>query len=123
MKDDKFCSLCRSCLYEDKEGGYVCHNENSVMYGEFLSDIRNEDCDKYCGGKYKDMSLKDACRIITQIGYISYFYQLPGRDHKPFLALTFESNEQAADWKDALTRLFGEYLELARKDGDFEEDQ
>lgn len=121
-KKDNFCGICRYCLYEDDAGGFVCHNQNSVMYGEYLSDIGHEDCDKYEGGKYDKMSLKDACRIITQTGYLSHFYMLPGRDQRrPFLALTFETNEAVADWRDALTRIFSEYMDLAEKDGDFKE--
>ena len=120
-KEDNFCGICRYCLYEDDAGGYICHNEKSVMYGEYLSDIGHEDCDKFSGETYTQMSLKDALKIMTGLGMLWVFLQVPGKDRKPFLGISFESNEQFVDWKDAHTRLFMEYMDLAEKDGDFKE--
>ena len=120
-KKDNFCGLCRYCLYEDKHGGFVCHNEKSVMYGEFISDIGNENCDDYSGHRYTEMSLKEALKIVTQGGSLWSFPGLPDGDTKPFLGFSFENNEEFADWRDAFTRLFTEYMRLAKEDGDFNE--
>ena len=120
-KKDNFCGICRYCLYEDYAGGFLCHNQNSIMYGEYISDIGHEDCDKWQGHKYATMSLKDACKIITQKGQPYHFLGLPEGKTRPFYAVTFKNNDDALDWKDALTRLFGEYMDLAEKDGDFNE--
>ncbi len=65
-KEDNFCGLCRYCLYSDDAGGFVCHNENSIMYGEYLSDIGHEYCNKYHGDNFKDMSLKEA--LAKEVG-------------------------------------------------------
>lgn len=118
-KKDNFCGLCRFCLYEDKAGGYVCHNEKSVMYGEYLSDIGHEDCDKWSGETYTQMSLKEALKIMTGAGTLWCFPGMPDRDSKPFLGISFENNEQLVLWKDAHVRLFMEYMDIAEKDGDF----
>lgn len=125
MKQDNFCGLCRYCLYEDDAGGFICHNENSVMYGEYLSDIGHEDCDKYTGSTFKDMPLKEALAKVTgQSGSyqgISYMLSTPGSEGKPLLWMAFNNNTDALEWKEALTRLFAEYMDMAKKDGDFEE--
>ena len=125
-KKDNFCDICRYCLYEDDAGGFVCHNEKSVMYGEYLSDIGNEDCNKYQGDSFKDMSLKEALAKVTgQSGLfqgISYMLSLPGSEGKPLLWMAFENNTDALEWRSALTRLFAEYMELAKKDGDFNDE-
>ncbi len=36
--------------------------------------------------------------------------KLPGRDTKPFMAYTFESNEELEDYRDAHMRLFLDYM-------------
>lgn len=120
---DEWCAVCQFCTYEDgRPPEAFCHNEHSQNYGKMLSqeDIEKPACVDFSPHIYKDLSLKDALKIIGAgtNGFI-HCSNLPNKKYRPYLVINFESNKQVEDWRDALTRLFFEYMDMAEKDGDF----
>lgn len=121
----EICAVCQFCTYEDGRPPEVyCHNEQSENYGKMLShkDTEKPGCADFSPHIYKDLSLKEALRILgTETSGASPFYKLPDSKLSPFLCMNFKDNKQMADWRDAQTRLFVEYMDMAEKDGDFED--
>lgn len=117
------CAVCQFCTYEDgRPPEAFCHNEQSKNYGKMLShtDTQKLGCADFSPHIYRDLSLKEALKItgISTNGFIPVS-NLPGEKYKPYLIINFESNKQMEDWRDAHTRLFIEYMDMAKKDGDF----
>lgn len=117
------CAVCQFCTYEDgRPPETYCHNEHSQNFGKMLSaaDIKKPGCADFSPAIYKDMSLKDALRIfMMECEGSTPMYVLPSSTIRPLLAIHFKDNKQMADWRNAMTRLFMEYLKMAEKDGDF----
>lgn len=62
------CAVCQFCTYEDgRPPETFCHNEHSQNFGKMLSaaDIKKPGCSDFSPAIYKDMSLKDALKIIV----------------------------------------------------------
>ena len=120
------CAVCQFCTYEDgKPPKAFCHNEQSKNYGIMLShkDAHKPGCADFSPHIYKDMSLKDALRIVcTETNGATPVYNLPSSTCPPFIYYNFENNKQMADWRDAIIKLFSEFIAMAEKDGDFEDD-
>ena len=119
------CAMCQFCTYEDERPPEAyCHNQYSGNYGKLLKHVDTEKpgCIDFSPHIYKDLSLKEALRILTTetVGHNAY-YELPTKDLPPFLCINFDGNSQMARWRDAHTRLFMEYIKMAKKDGDFED--
>lgn len=70
------------------------------------------------------MSLKDALRIATvPDGLFTVFYdeRLPDKDNQfAYKTHVFKTNNDLEEYRDAITRLFTEYMDMAKKDGDFD---
>lgn len=121
---EKICAVCRFCTYEDGRD-FVCHNEDSENYGNDLDygKIRKWACEDFTGHTYKDMALKDALHIETQSdGLVGVYYTHKLPDNNTCYArvsLAFKTNAALEEWKDANARLFAEYLDMAKADGDF----
>ena len=121
------CSHCRYLSYEDESHEMVCHNECSKYFGKPIptKKHRNWLCDNYSTHTYADMSLKEALRAVTSSEDFSgmmYIMRLPGKcgEHdRAIAAASFKTNKGLEDYKDAILRLFAEYMRLAREDGDF----
>lgn len=117
------CAVCQYCTYEDgKPPEAYCHNQYSGNYGKLLrhADTEKPGCIDFSPHIYKDLSLKEALRILTTetVGHNAY-YELPTKDLPPFLCINFDGNSQIARWRDAHTRLFVEYMKMVEEDGDF----
>ena len=140
MNDNKKhkCALCRYCTYEQSHKNFVCHNESSHNYGKLILTMDDMKlyggegeipaCDDYSGHEYKDMPLKDALCIITGAlskqynGFQGAFYdhKLPDKDNtQAYVILAFKTNNDLERWRDAHTRIFTEYMNMAKADGDF----
>jgi len=123
---EKICSICRFCTYEEGRD-FVCHNEDSKNYGIDLKHdkIQKWACEDFTGHTYKDMTLKDALHIDTQSdGFAGAYYshKLPDNgNHYAIVSLAFKTNAALEEWKDAHTRLFMEWMDRAKADGDFED--
>ena len=128
MRNNKdSCGLCRYCTYENEYKEYVCHNEGSGNYGKILpyDVVKREPCADFARHEYFAMSLKKALKIMTMpdgLVTMTAFRKLPNNhQHYACVALTFKSNKDLEEWRDAHTRTFMEYMDLAQKDGDFED--
>lgn len=123
----KTCGLCRFCTYEETYKEYVCHNENGKRYGTIIrpEETRRLICSDFSGHVY-DMPLKEALKTETQAdGYLGAYYEhkLPDSENKrAYVMLAFETNDALERWKDAHARLFKEYIDLAKADGNFKEE-
>ena len=105
----------------------VCVNEDNDTYGRLIEKPDNEKCPKQKRNRYGNdkIPLKDALRTVTTESQGHWcWYMLPDiKDiNHPFLAIDFKTNEQMENWREAFTRLFGEYMKLAEQDGDFDND-
>ena len=126
----KCCKLCRYVLADPIANSceYHCLCEESPLFGESLG-IRGEGpgCGHYKATKYEDMSLLEALKIITcskeHSGYPTFFHRKNREDDThPFLAITFETNAQLENWREANIRLFTEVMRLRQENGEFEEE-
>ena len=120
------CVYCRFCTYEDDCRDYVCHNEEAAeYYGTVLQmpHAKAWACDMFTAHDYK-MPLKDALRLNAQSDdFIGAFYRYKTPDNSndyAYVTLAFKSNAGLAEWADAHACLFGYYMDLAKKEGDFE---
>lgn len=126
MSKDKICAVCQFCLYNHEADSFVCHNEQSAKFGKVLSHIDDTKslCEDFSPHRYEDMTLKEALGIITfsdlRSAYPANYLRTKMKD-RPFIVLEFENNSDALEWKDALTRLFTELMDIKEKDGDFKE--
>lgn len=125
---ENICALCRYCTFEEEHNTYVCHNENSEKYGKLLltKDVKNNKCKDFSKHTYSEMSLKEALRIHTNPDHlvnVSYSHKLPDKEQKcSYVVLAFKNNDALETWRDAHVRLFTEFMEMAKRDGDFEDD-
>ena len=122
----EFCAVCRFCTHEDGKD-FVCHNEDSENYGTCINykKMRKWACRDFTRHTYKDMSLKDALHMETQhddfVGAY-YSHKLPDNDNTyAIVSLAFKTNAALEEWKDANTRLFMEWMNIAKTDGDFKD--
>ena len=125
MKND-ICAVCQFCTYEVLgDGECYCHNEQSRNYGRMLStkDTNKLGCDDFSPHLYyEDLSLRDALKIFASSTCgATPVSRLPGKSKsfEPFLVISFKTNKLMEDFRDAMFRLFEEYMDIARKDGDF----
>lgn len=119
------CCLCRYCRWIEEKKSMVCVNEDSNTWGRLIQKPREEKCHNQKRNRYGNdkIELKAALKTVTtkSMGMWEY-YVLPDSDVRhPFLAVDFKTNEEMENWREAFTRLFGEYMALAKKDGDFKE--
>ena len=127
------CAYCKFCKYERRRNSFVCLNEDSKMYGKNLDsrEIKTMECSDFRAFRCGDMSLKQAVKLYTgpeKVHNVMYFEILPedrkkyGNSAEAGVYIGFRTNEDLADWQDAHSRLFMEYMKMAEADGDFEED-
>ena len=125
------CSLCRYNRYHDGDdvikAGYVCTCERSDFFKKHIEigGDKKAMCGQYRKSEWKNMPLKDALRTVTQPPGLfnnMFHHRLDTEDH-PFIAMFFENNDAMEDWRDAHTRLFTEYMDMAKADGDFDDEE
>ena len=121
------CSYCKFCGHDAELNSYACHNEDGEFFGTCFSvnEIQRQTCKKWTPYSY-DLTLKEALRRNTSpscVSGIMYNYRLPekGSDGYACATILFDTNEQLVDWATAHTCLFGEYMKIAEKDGDFKD--
>lgn len=133
MKMENTCNLCMYCLADTREApfkGFYCINEASSMFGEIVSKHGKggPGCDQYektDHNEIKNMSLKEALRIIIfpdDGSYPTYKFNFgKSDDHYIWAARFFKTNKDVLRYRDALERLFDEYIRLSEQDGDFDD--
>lgn len=122
---------CMGCRYvtaspSPNSADYVCVCEASPHYKEVMC---RSSCGPGCGcydtDHHKDMSLLEAMKtLLCIIGYPGYpsFYHKLDEDDIPCFMLTFETNEELENYRDAHCRLFEEAMRLMKEKGEFEEE-
>ena len=119
------CELCKYVIASKKPGPprYVCVNQDSPNFGKGVG----TGCDEYDSFAAKpDMAFKDALEILIMCpqGAYPFHYFLYGDEddmQRPCIMISFESNKQMMEYKEATMRCFEELMELKRKTGDFKE--
>lgn len=122
------CSLCRFCKFNDRKRSFACHNEASATYGEVFDCVeasRNKSCENFAEHRYNALSLKEAllfCSLPKDFVGLFTNYKTPDNGGPATVTLAFNTNEALMEWMDAKTRLFMEYMTMAKADGDFNEE-
>lgn len=121
--DCKLCSFKLANVHGGADNSYYCTNQDSPQFG------KEAVCG--CDGYWKfdprpQMSVKDALEMVVMLprgAYPSYFFLFGKEDdlQRPCLFLSFESNRQMLEYREALMRLFDELMRLKREAGDFDE--
>ena len=119
------CCLCRYCRWIEEKKSMVCVNEDSDTWGRLIQKPREEKCPNQKRNRHGNdkIELKAALKTVTteSLGHWAW-YKLPETDvDHSFLVIKFKTNEDMENWRESFIRLFGEYMELAQKDGDFQE--
>ena len=122
------CKMCRYGLADTRTrprgNDYYCTNEDSPRFGEKAEG----GCKHYHRFNARpDMSFKDALDMIIMCPKGAYTYQFfkfgdEGEAKRPFACISFESNKQMHDWREAHMRCFDELMRLKEEAGDFKTD-
>lgn len=124
MRAENGCEHCRYVCADShgKWDGYRCSNQDSPRFGEIVG----KGCDDFERFNPRPkMSLKDALDKIVMLpkgAYNDWFFKFGKEDEfsRPIMWISFESNKEMYDYRDALEVCFEELMRLKKEDGDFE---
>ena len=124
---------CNGCKYviadvHSRASGcdpYLCTNQDSQNFGKKVG----AGCESY--EKFKprpDMPFKDALETLVTMpkgAYPDYWFLFgkEGETSRPFYCISFESNKQMFEYREAMMRCFEELMKLKTDAGDFTEEE
>lgn len=128
MKKNDKCNGCKYVIadvYAPAKSPYKCVNQDSQCFGQEVGN----GCSEYERFEPKpDMPFKDALEMLVMMpkgAYPDWFFRFgkTGEPKRPFYCISFESNKQMYQFRDAMMRCFEELMKLKTDAGDFTEEE